>query len=170
MAEATRAMVLMPPMMTRKSSTASTSPLAHCGMSNEALRPLARLALCGMLPEPSVLSTVATANSTASHFMFSPRSMKYMGPPAISPLSSFTRYLWESATSTNLVVMPRNAVIHIQNSAAGPPRKMAKATPAMLPVPTVPERAVESAWKCEVSPSASRRVWRPRSTPQARLK
>ena len=128
------------------------------------------LLLWGMFPEPSVLNTVATAKNTASHFMFRPRSMKYIGPPAISPLSSLTRYLWEMVTSTNLVVMPTNAVAHIQNKAAGPPRKMANATPPTFPVPTVPDRAVESAWRWVVSPSASARVWRPSSTPQARLK
>ena len=93
-----------------------------------------------------------------------------MGPPATSPLASNTRYLCEMVTSTNLVVMPRKAVAHIQNSAAGPPKWIASATPAMLPVPTVPDSAVDSAWKCEVSPAASLRVWRPSSVPQARLK
>ena len=93
-----------------------------------------------------------------------------MGPPAISPLSSRTRYLWERVTSTNFVVMPTKAVAHIQNSAAGPPRWMASATPAMLPVPTVPESAVASAWKWEVSPAAPFGVWRPNSVAQARPK
>ena len=152
------------------------------------------LLLCGMLPEPMVLSTVAAAKNTASHLKFrrrktpparvnclrsrnaangaadNPRSMKYMGPPQISPLSSLIRYLCEIVTSTNLVVMPTNAVAHIQKSAAGPPRKMANATPPMLPVPTVPDSAVESACKWVVSPSASDRVWCPNKTPQARLK
>ena len=32
--------------------------------------------------------------------------------------------------------MPSSAVIHIQNTAPGPPVEMAMATPAMLPVPT----------------------------------
>ena len=84
--------------------------------------------------------------------------MKYMGPPAILPWSSLTRYLCETVTSTNFVVIPTKAVAHIQNSAAGPPRKIAKATPPMLPVPTVPDSAVDSASKCDVSPSASDRV------------
>ena len=41
--------------------------------------------------------------------------------------------------------MPTSAVIHIQNSAPGPPSAMAVATPAMLPVPTVAASAVISA-------------------------
>ena len=42
--------------------------------------------------------------------------------------------------------MPKMALTHIQNSAPGPPRWMAVATPAMLPTPTVAARAVASAW------------------------
>jgi hypothetical protein len=42
--------------------------------------------------------------------------------------------------------MPKKAVIHIQNSAPGPPRRMASATPAMLPIPTVADSAVVKAW------------------------
>ena len=43
--------------------------------------------------------------------------------------------------------MPKKADTHIQNTAPGPPAKMAPVTPAMLPVPTVPARAVDTAWK-----------------------
>ena len=48
--------------------------------------------------------------------------------------------------------MPIKAVTNIQNNAAGPPKCIARATPAIFPVPTVPDNAVESAWKCDVSP------------------
>ena len=58
-------------------------------------------------------------------------------------------------TSTNLVVIPKIAVIHIQNIAAGPPIHIARATPPMFPVPTAPDIAVVKASKGEVSPSAS---------------
>ena len=55
-------------------------------------------------------------------------------------------------------------VIHIQNSAPGPPMPMAVATPTMLPVPTVAARAVVKAWNWETSPSepASLRLMIPR--------
>ena len=43
--------------------------------------------------------------------------------------------------------MPSNPQTIIQNVAPGPPRAIANATPAMLPLPTVPETAVASAWK-----------------------
>ena len=38
--------------------------------------------------------------------------------------------------------------------APGPPRAIAKATPAILPFPTVPETAVANAWKWLTSPSS----------------
>ena len=126
--------------------------------------------LCGKLPVPNELITVAMAKATASHFMFRRRSIKYIGPPAIVPSAVFTRYLCDSVTSTNLVVIPRNAVIHIQNNAAGPPRKIANATPLMLPVPTVPDSAVVNALKCEVSPGSSLLSYLPVTTFQACLK
>ena len=68
-----------------------------------------------------------------------------MGPPEIDPSGKVSLYLCANVTSTNLVVIPKNAVIHIQKIAAGPPRNIASATPPILPVPTVQESAVESA-------------------------
>ena len=58
-------------------------------------------------------------------------------------------------TSTNLVVIPKIAVIHIQKIAAGPPIQIASATPPIFPVPTAPDIAVVKASKGVVSPSAS---------------
>ena len=49
--------------------------------------------------------------------------------------------------------MPTRAMIHIQNTAPGPPTAMAAATPAMLPLPTVPASTVERAWKGRSIPS-----------------
>ena len=46
--------------------------------------------------------------------------------------------------------MPTIAAIHIQKIAPGPPIVMAYATPAMLPVPIVADRAVQSAWNCDM--------------------
>lgn len=45
-----------------------------------------------------------------------------------------------------------NPTTHIQNTAPGPPNSTAIATPAMLPSPTVPDSAVDSAWKCVSAP------------------
>ena len=54
------------------------------------------------------------------------------------------RYLTAKTPSPYLVAMPNSAVIHIQNTAPGPPNTQAVATPAILPVPIVADRAVMS--------------------------
>ena len=79
-------------------------------------------------------------------------------------------YLWAKDTSTYLVVIPKNAVIHIQKSAAGPPMKIAIATPPMFPVPTVPDKAVLKAWKGVVSPLLSLYLFPEKRIFQALLK
>ncbi len=50
------------------------------------------------------------------------------------------------------MTIPTKAAIHIQNNAPGPPMAMALETPAMLPVPTVPPRAVAKAPKALINP------------------
>ena len=91
-----------------------------------------------------------------------------MGPPetvpAHSPSSSCTRYFCARVTSENLVAIPRAAVTHIQKSAPGPPQWIASATPAMLPIPTVADSAVVSAWKWVTSPSSSGLSYLPDAT------
>ena len=42
-----------------------------------------------------------------------------------------------------------------QKAAPGPPTTIATATPPILPIPTVPDTAVATAWKWEISPRAS---------------
>ena len=54
------------------------------------------------------------------------------------------------------VAMPTSATTHIQNTAPGPPRVMARATPTMLPVPTREASPMVKAWKEEIPPSSSR--------------
>ena len=44
-----------------------------------------------------------------------------MGPPLKVPFSFCTRYFTASTASAYLVAMPTRPVIHIQNSAPGPP-------------------------------------------------
>ncbi len=48
------------------------------------------------------------------------------------------------------VAAPINAIAHIQNTAPGPPIPIAVAVPAMLPVPTRPDNAIDNAWKEEI--------------------
>jgi hypothetical protein len=55
------------------------------------------------------------------------------------------RYFTAKVFSTKLVISPTKAEIHIQNTAPGPPKKMAVATPAMDPVPMVEAKAVAKA-------------------------
>ena len=55
----------------------------------------------------------------------------------------------------NFVDMPSRPARIIQNVAPGPPIETATATPPIFPMPTVPETAVASAWKCVTSPLCS---------------
>ena len=56
-------------------------------------------------------------------------------------LSAFTARV----ASTNFIDIPKSAPTKIQNAAPGPPIEIEIATPAMLPIPIVPERAVARA-------------------------
>ena len=67
-----------------------------------------------------------------------------------------------SVTSVSLTAMPHSPTTHIQNTAPGPPRLMASATPPMLPSPTVADSAAESAWKWEMAPGSSSLSYFPR--------
>ena len=53
--------------------------------------------------------------------------------------------------------MPMRATTHIQNSAPGPPKTMARATPATLPMPTRAASPTAKAWKEEIPPCAPER-------------
>ena len=77
------------------------------------------------------------------------------------------RYFWPRVHSANLELMPRIPASTIQNTAPGPPIATAKATPAMLPSPTVAESAAESAWKWLISPGSPGREYFPRTQSRA---
>ena len=76
----------------------------------------------------------------------------------------------------NPVAMPTSATTHIQNTAPGPPKVMARATPTMLPVPTREARPMVNAWKEEMpaspsrEPAMARSIWpnRRNCTPRVR--
>ncbi len=53
------------------------------------------------------------------------------------------------------VAIPNIAIIHIQNTAPGPPTPMAKATPVMFPVPTREAALIVKAWNGETPESPS---------------
>ncbi len=75
------------------------------------------------MPEPKDEMTANTAKATASgfHFLPSPRSIEYIGPPAAEPPGRMIRVFIDSVHSVNLSAIPKTAVTHIQNSAPGPP-------------------------------------------------
>ena len=62
---------------------------------------------------------------------------------------SFPRTLYNCAKvdSMNALLEPNRAIIHIQNTAPGPPTVRAVATPAKLPVPTRLANDTAKAWK-----------------------
>ena len=78
-----------------------------------------------------------------------------MGPPKTRPSGVVLRYMTASVQEASFDDMPKTAVRIIQNTAPGPPTPTAMATPAMLPRPMVADRALDSAWKCEISPGSS---------------
>ena len=87
------------------------------------------------------------AKSIASGLKFFPRphSIKYIGPPCSIPSSSCLRYRQESVHVKNLIIMPNRPATHIQNIAPAPPILIAIATPAIFPIPIVPESATVNA-------------------------
>ena len=95
----------------------------------------------------SVPHNAQNEKNTASGFQRFPRpyTMKYIGPPWISPRLSGPRYWIDSEQVKNLVAIPTKAQTHIQKIAPGPPVWIATATPAMFAIPIVPARALLSA-------------------------
>src|SRR5699024_8419514 len=150
----TREICLTPPRMTTAVSTVTTAPEMAGSIPNEVRMTSVMAWDCTVQPAPKVASTAKTAKRTASHLMPRPRSIVYMGPPAIEPSLSRTRYLTDSSDSAYLVQMPNTPVIQHQNTAPGPPRATAVETPTILPVPMVAASAVASAPNCEMSPLA----------------
>ena len=124
------AILLIPPIITAPSRIARIPPVNILSIPNEANIEFEILLIWGRLPVPNDESTVANANKIPTHFKFilfpnnlkSAFFIKYIGPPDMVPSEIFSRYLCESVTSTNLVVIPTIAVTNIQNNAAGPPR------------------------------------------------
>src|SRR5699024_9928507 len=97
---------------------------------------------CTMLPIPNAAIAPNNANRIQSHLALSPCSRYYIGTADISPFELVTRYLTARMASPYFVAIPNNAESHIQNTAPGPPRTTAVATPTMLPVPMVAAIAV----------------------------
>ena len=110
---------------------------------------------CTVLPMPKAAMAVKSAKSTPNQRAPSPRSRAYIGPPNMRPSAVVMRYLMASSPSAYLVAMPKTPVSQHHNTAPGPPRAMAVATPMILPVPMVAASAVASEPNCDTSPLAS---------------
>ena len=54
-----------------------------------------------------------------------------------------------------MIDIPKIAPAKIQKAAPGPPIEIEIATPAILPIPIVPDKAVANAWNEETSPFES---------------
>ena len=153
----TLAMDWMPPMMTMAVRMPPTIPMTMGGMRKGTLFSMTSAMALIWVPQPMPKEAMVAsrAKATPSHFRFSPRSRAYMAPPCILPSLVRTRYLTAMRDSAYLVAMPNTPAIQHQNTAPGPPRKMAVPTPMMLPVPMVEARAVVRAWNWLTSPGES---------------
>ena len=75
------------------------------------------------LPVANEQITAKQAKATAIQRQFLPRpfSIVYIGPPAVLPKASISRYFNDRVHSAYFRVVPKKAVTHIQNNAPGPP-------------------------------------------------
>ena len=154
--EETLDILLMPPMTMMSVRTVRTMPHTESGIPKEVFSAFEIEFACERLPMPNEASVANSANShprALPNLLFlKPRFMVYIGPPDISPFSLTVLYLIESMHSLNFVVSPKQAEIHIQTSAPGPPANIAVATPTILPVPIVAASAVMRALNGDTSP------------------
>src|SRR5574344_133408 len=86
--------------------------------------------------------------------LVSPCAIKCIGPPEIVPSLLIFLYFSESETSANFKAMPIIAPNIIQKAVPGPPIEIEIATPAIVPKPTVPQRAAINAPYGDISPPA----------------
>ena len=137
--------------MTSHTSTAIAMPDSHVGIPSWLLSTTA-IELGWVNGVVVIAATPAmSAYVEASHGSFRPSRNAYIGPDLmVAPLAS--RHVTPSTASVNLIVVATKPYAQIQNSAPGPPETMAVATPAILPVPMVPESAVMNAWNGDKAP------------------
>ena len=158
-------MTFTPPKMTTDTMMTMASPMPQAGTPGRFVEMTSVMAEdCTAEPMPKDAMAAnrakAPAPSSAHHGVLpslsvKPRFHAYMAPPSMSPLWSFTRYFTAAKVSEYFVAMPNTPVIHIQNTAPGPPAMMAVPTPTMLPVPMVADSAVHKAPNWLMSPGAS---------------
>ena len=110
---------------------------------------------CIKFPPLKLIINVNMQNRLANTGLFNPCWSTYIGPPAIFPLRRLTLYLIATRPSEYFVAIPRKPVNQHHNTAPGPPRSTAVATPTMFPVPIAPASEVVSAANWLTSPSDS---------------
>ena len=77
----TRAMDFTPPMMTSAVRMLMHTPTTHVGMPNVSFARSAMELAWTVQPMPKLARAVKMAKASASHFMPSPSSRAYIGPP-----------------------------------------------------------------------------------------
>ena len=149
-------MEVMPPTMTARVMTVMMMPLISLETPNVALTAVLMEFAWVMLPMPKEAMTAKRAKrkpiKMPAFLFLKPFFIVNIGPPFISPFAFTSRNLKPSMHSENFVDRPKQAEIHIQTRAPGPPANIAVATPTIFPVPIVAARAVISAEKGETSP------------------
>ncbi len=153
---------LMPPRITDPTKTIATVPVIVRSTPHSACNRPANWLAWNRGRQP-IMPHTANIRARGLNRGPSPTSIKYMGPPWAMPSSSWRRYMQASVQVKNFVHMPSKPAIHIQKMAPGPPMLMAMATPAILPMPIVPDNADESAWKCGISPGSPGLSYLPRN-------
>lgn len=154
-------MLFTPPMMEHPTVTERMKPtniLVRMGLM-KSLHTIERFSLmalaCTVLPMPNVAMTAKAQKTMPSQRWPIPFSKAIIGPPIMRPSGVFLRYLMASSPSLYLVAMPKTPVIQHHNTAPGPPRLTAVATPMMLPVPIVAASDVARAANWLTSPDES---------------
>ena len=109
---------------------------------------------CTVLPIPKAARDVKIQKIIPIHFSPNPFSSAYIGPPIISPEAFFVLYFTAIKASAYLVDIPSIPVSQHQNTAPGPPKATAVATPMILPVPMVAASDVANAPNWLTSPLA----------------
>ena len=139
-------MLPMPPTMTSQTSTAMPMPAIHVGRPSSLCRTTAIELGCVKGVVVIAATPAMSAYVLASQGDLRPSRSAYIGPERIV-VPAASRQVKPSTASVNLMVVATKPYAQIQKSAPGPPETIAVATPAMLPVPIVPDRAVMKAWK-----------------------
>src|SRR5690606_32392733 len=136
-------------MMINARSNTSTMAVIWCEIPEEEWTDSEILLLCTLGKRKPAHIIVTTANVHAKMLERSPFRISNAGPPRYCP--SFTSlYICPRDASMMADELPRKAIVHIQNTAPGPPMPIAVATPAILPVPTRPDIARAKAWNEDI--------------------